>query len=482
MNNRGISAVVATVLIILITVAAISIIWVSVLPIIQENLDSVSSTNVDLTILNEGYTAFDNDTRLASIQIKRGDDEEDLKKIKLIFYISGDSEYLVFDDIPASNSASVYLFNFSRLEWGTPQEVAIIPIININGRLVEGNILHKTKLEIKSLRLSDADLNKLDEKGSASPDGSSGSGDEKEEEDEGGDEEPGCSDECSLEGETQCDGNLARECGNFDGDDCLEWQEVDCEDEGGICEDGMCVDPYLISSCGFLIDEPGEYQLEKDLYLGEDDIAGGEHACIAVGSDVEGEVGIDCNSNVINLIETDPDPYGIYVYTEGYNLSVDISDCEFSLDSYGEVRSSGVYFSMGTNNSVVEGCGFTGISQPIFSFNSKNLLIEDNEISFSGNSEYKEGISLSDVEGARLIDNHISGDFQNGIYFGGELEDVEVNYVCLNEEDPEVSYAAFNCGNYNSGEINGNIEGNYFSSVNTCDDGRPVEDEDYTSC
>ena len=39
MNKRGISAVVATVLIVLMTVAGVAIVWVGVLPIIQRNLE-----------------------------------------------------------------------------------------------------------------------------------------------------------------------------------------------------------------------------------------------------------------------------------------------------------------------------------------------------------------------------------------------------------------------------------------------------------
>jgi len=55
---------------------------------------------------------------------------------------------------------------------------------------------------------------------------------------------PNCTDGCEL-GETRCaDGNLAAQiCAeSFDGDRCLEWKTVTCED-GNVCRDGECVTP-----------------------------------------------------------------------------------------------------------------------------------------------------------------------------------------------------------------------------------------------
>lgn len=61
MKKRGISAVVATVLIILITVAAVTIIWAAIIPMINDQiaggtlcLDAVSQVN----IVDEGFTCF----------------------------------------------------------------------------------------------------------------------------------------------------------------------------------------------------------------------------------------------------------------------------------------------------------------------------------------------------------------------------------------------------------------------------------------
>ena len=62
MNKRGISAIVATVLIILITVAGVAIIWGAIIPMIGEDV-SFGDEMVDLRIVTSaGYTAWDEES------------------------------------------------------------------------------------------------------------------------------------------------------------------------------------------------------------------------------------------------------------------------------------------------------------------------------------------------------------------------------------------------------------------------------------
>jgi hypothetical protein len=49
-----------------------------------------------------------------------------------------------------------------------------------------------------------------------------------------------CGDECGAEGQRQCSGNDFQTCGNFDGDDCLEWGLPTSCDEGQTCSNGNC--------------------------------------------------------------------------------------------------------------------------------------------------------------------------------------------------------------------------------------------------
>jgi hypothetical protein len=54
----------------------------------------------------------------------------------------------------------------------------------------------------------------------------------------------GCSDECTPSGKRECvDAVTARECGNFDPDDCLEWKTLAACGAGKVCRYGLCEAP-----------------------------------------------------------------------------------------------------------------------------------------------------------------------------------------------------------------------------------------------
>ena len=140
-NKKGISAVVATVLIILITVAAVTIIWAAIMPMINDQLskgtvclDAVSQ----LTIKNKGYTCIDgNDLK---IQIGHGANEVDLADIQVLIYAAGDTQSvsLVGDSIVADASALPSIneektFTITPTDASIVDSVAIAPIVTIGG-------------------------------------------------------------------------------------------------------------------------------------------------------------------------------------------------------------------------------------------------------------------------------------------------------------------------------------------------------------
>ena len=74
-NKSGISAIVATVLVILITVAAVTLIWTGVIPLIKDEID-FEDPDLRLTIVTaEGYTVYDAEKEIATVQVERGADE-----------------------------------------------------------------------------------------------------------------------------------------------------------------------------------------------------------------------------------------------------------------------------------------------------------------------------------------------------------------------------------------------------------------------
>ncbi len=73
MNKKAVSAVVATVLIIMITVAAVGIIWAAIIPMVRDSLSKGTVCNdalSDISIGVEGYTCKEGSN--VSLQIKKG--------------------------------------------------------------------------------------------------------------------------------------------------------------------------------------------------------------------------------------------------------------------------------------------------------------------------------------------------------------------------------------------------------------------------
>jgi flagellin-like protein len=125
MKKRGVSAVIAAVLLILITVAAVSILWAFVIPMIEQS--AMFNEPVSLEILQEGYTAWDPENKLSEIQVKRGSDNADIYGFDFVFVFGGNSYTHPVRQEIGLNSKTVYYFNFSEFE-GNLEEVKIYPV------------------------------------------------------------------------------------------------------------------------------------------------------------------------------------------------------------------------------------------------------------------------------------------------------------------------------------------------------------------
>jgi flagellin-like protein len=153
-DKRGISALVATVLLILITVAAVGIIWVAVRPMVSVNLqssqacsDAAMSLKVDST---SGYTFFNTASNETNVMVSRGADTLNLAGLQIVasgasgtnafeirqganktnVRLSGDLHYagnFTDADIPVSNGAVTYILDTSSM--GRPDKVAVSAIV-----------------------------------------------------------------------------------------------------------------------------------------------------------------------------------------------------------------------------------------------------------------------------------------------------------------------------------------------------------------
>ena len=141
--KRGTSAIVTTVLIILITVTTATILWTTVIPITRDNLDFSELDGKVSVLLSEGYTVYDEEMEVATVQIEREIGEGVMNKVKIIFSFSGNSiGHLV--DAPESGQTKVYAFDLS--EHGEPEGVSVAPVFTIGNREEEGDVGSMVKI------------------------------------------------------------------------------------------------------------------------------------------------------------------------------------------------------------------------------------------------------------------------------------------------------------------------------------------------
>ena len=149
MRNAGISAVIAVIMMVVITIAGVVIIWGLIIPIVQQEF---MSTDMDASLLVQttgGYTLYD-EVGVAIVQVKRGADDVQMSGAEIIFSIGGDSETTIVD-APAPNSVKVYEFNFSGFD--APDSVSVVPIFLVDG--VERRGVVTSKVDIKNAKISD---------------------------------------------------------------------------------------------------------------------------------------------------------------------------------------------------------------------------------------------------------------------------------------------------------------------------------------
>jgi len=100
MKKKGISAIVATVLIVLITVSSVAIIWIAIVPMI--NLGNLEGEHFAVLVITSesGYTVWDEDLQSMSVQVNRGDDDLDIIGIQFVFNFEGTSISKIVYDVP----------------------------------------------------------------------------------------------------------------------------------------------------------------------------------------------------------------------------------------------------------------------------------------------------------------------------------------------------------------------------------------------
>jgi hypothetical protein len=332
MQKRGISAVVATILIILITIAGIVIIWTMIVPMLKENIEgNEACLNADISVdESSGWTCSDIDEEISSVKIKRGALGDDIEKVKVVFVYEGES-YTKVVDAPGKNQALTYYFHFSYV----PDEIKVAPIVAVGGSFKECDIRAIMKPGSCSLAtVPDAgDVLELD-------------GEEAVECEDAGDctpgaceENPECiNNECVYDDITSCSNDdgccpsgcdsdtdndcdcVAETCASL-GYECDSWDDgcgdvVDCGPCSGseVCVDGVCETAIELSACTD-ITEPGNYVVTGNI----DEY---ERNCFNIEAN---DVVLDCQGN---RLRGDASKWGINAYKSGETLqNIEIKNC-----------------------------------------------------------------------------------------------------------------------------------------------------------
>jgi len=122
-GKKAVSTIIATVLIILITVAALTIIWAMVLPTINSSLSGIDISG-DVSILTQGYTYWDSSNNVICTQVKNN--KGDLTGIDIVFSVDGNAYQKKVAPVPETNAAKTYCF-LSKV--GKPDKISVAPIV-----------------------------------------------------------------------------------------------------------------------------------------------------------------------------------------------------------------------------------------------------------------------------------------------------------------------------------------------------------------
>jgi flagellin-like protein len=126
MDKRGVSEIVATVLIIVIVVAAVGLLWAFLSPLMKENLSSVDCSMIDISIpSNLEYTCYE-PSKLMMVQVSKGSSDLEIGAIKF-YVLSGGNEIRYQKNVNFSSGQKVFYLDTSR--FSSIEEIKVIPVV-----------------------------------------------------------------------------------------------------------------------------------------------------------------------------------------------------------------------------------------------------------------------------------------------------------------------------------------------------------------
>jgi hypothetical protein len=142
MSKRGIEALVATVLLVLITIAAVGIIWGAVMPMIKGNIEkSQRCYDVALEIKQGANTCYHVYEQTLDIQVSRGEKEVSIKDINIQIGSQGTSKSIKVSNetfvtqnnntIPGPNEEVKYIIDVNKTGLPSVDYASVAAVLEI---------------------------------------------------------------------------------------------------------------------------------------------------------------------------------------------------------------------------------------------------------------------------------------------------------------------------------------------------------------
>ncbi|MGY4884121.1 MAG: LamG domain-containing protein [Nanobdellota archaeon] len=154
-DSRGLSTIVATLLMILLTLVAVGIVWVIIKNVINQGTEEISLGKLTLDLEVKGVMINPTFPNNLSVKVKRNSGKGDMFGIKLIFYDGDTSEVIELMNYTLKElEERNIIINLSEISNSSNiQKVTIVPILRLeSGKEVVGNLNDEYEVPKTSVR------------------------------------------------------------------------------------------------------------------------------------------------------------------------------------------------------------------------------------------------------------------------------------------------------------------------------------------
>lgn len=141
-NHKGLSTIVVTLIIILISLVAVGIIWVVVRNVIQTGTEEMALGQFTLDAKIKDVSTY-NSSNNVTLTVRRNAGAGEFTKINFLFSDGRDSEVITETVSLSQLEERRFYFHLTKLNVSKLISISIVPVLNQNGKEIIGNVLDK---------------------------------------------------------------------------------------------------------------------------------------------------------------------------------------------------------------------------------------------------------------------------------------------------------------------------------------------------